>query len=214
MALSTGFVVGYLTIGRIAPFLLPIITFPIFFVIFYQYVILNHFNGLHRGKFEYLYREHLIKKSANSIIKNLFGRGKLLILFLDELSVIGDIRVDIYKESLSNENIKGNKELEFLFYIKIARSARKEEDYDKEITYLKDATSIKPYDLTANYRLGNAYEKLNMRSNAIDSYNLALKDSLIDSVELKEFIKAQIDRVNRKGPCKKPPIPGLKYMIY
>ena len=65
LALATGVVVGYMLNG-IFFFLAPILTFPIGFSIYGQYVIANLFWGDQRGAFEFSYLERRAEKDENN----------------------------------------------------------------------------------------------------------------------------------------------------
>jgi hypothetical protein len=95
----------------------------------------------------------------------------------------------------------------------LSRNALRRYDYNEEVEYLRAATALKPADLVANYWLAHALERVGDAPEARKAYQAALTDPFIDSIELKEFIAAQIKRIETQGPAKKPPIPGFRYFI-
>lgn len=213
MAMATGFALGYMLMS-IIPIILPPVTVSIFAFSIYQIALTRHLWGKDRGNFEYAYRERLTEKAANSIIIKTIGFREFVRLYLDELSTMGIVREELYKEVLATNEISLKDELKFYIYVKAAKSALKESNFEKELSYLKQAVSINPDDLVANYRLGSSLERAGNGSEAISSYEAALSDPLISTRELREFISIQIRRVEARGPAKKPPMPGLRYMAW
>lgn len=185
LAIATGLVLGLLTRIWFLFFIFPIVAF-----IIYQIAIFRYFWGKERGNFEYYYREWLIKSHKIEINQTL------------------------YEGLLQNKQRNTSNEHGFFLYLKASEIATKEYDYDNAIQFLRQAVSSKPYDLVANYRLATALERVGDADNAISAYEAAKQDPSIKSPELKEFISNQIERVKTKGPTKKPPMSGLKYMTW
>lgn len=213
MAIATGFALGYMAF-YIIPFIFSPISFPILAFFIYQFFIYKYFWGEYRGHFEYAYRERQIQEGANKVIKNCLGMKTFIKVFLDELSAIGIERDEIYIELLGITENEANTEQKFLILMKLAHSSKKEDNYEREISYLEQALEILPRDLVANYRLANSFKKIGKSEEAVESYKAALGNPSLLSDKLKDFISSQIERVKSKGPSKKPPVPGLKYMTY
>ena len=223
LAVATGFTLGYIALLIISRIFSPssrifcifsLISFPILAFFLYQIFIYKYFWGEYRGHFEYAYRERQIYKDANEIIRKHLDTVTLITVSLDELSVIGSERDDVYEKLLRKKEIDSNKELRFLILMKYANSLKKGGDDEKENRCLKQAAAIKPGNLVVNYRLANSFEKIGNDNEAVKSYNAALGDPNIWSDNLKNYVTNQIERVKTEGPAKKPPIPGLKYMMY
>ena len=89
---------------------------------------------------------------------------------MDELSVIGSERDDVYEKLLRKKEIDSNKELRFLILMKYANSLKKGDDDEKENRCLKQAAAIKPGNLVVNYRLANSFEKIGNGNEAVKSY--------------------------------------------
>lgn len=194
MAIATGFAIGLLTPF---PHILTLLA-----LLIYQISIYRHFWGKDKGRFEYQYREYIVEQKLKKFIKNFIGTPEWLWDYPDQHLT----------DLLANPRIQNDLNLQFLTYLKLSQVAFKGYDDEKEVEFLRKAVSIKPIDLIVNYRLGNALERISNALGAIAAYKSALMDPLIGSAELKDFISSQIKRVETKGPSKKPPVPGLRYM--
>lgn len=194
-----GIILHILVIMGITPggFLL---IFTIIVLLIYQVAFYRYFWGKGKGHYEYYYREFLVDQAAKSLIS-------------DFTNFTLDHTGEYFSYLLSYPNVKTDPNLKFIAYYELSRLALKTFDYDKEVEYLREAASLKPADLVANYRLANALERVNDAQAAINAYQAALNDPLLDTMELKELISAQIKRVKTQGPAKKPPIPGFRYFI-
>lgn len=204
MATLLGLLAGllFLRLIEISPYLLaPIVFLPL---LIYQISAYRHFWGRDKGHFEYCYREFLIDRAAGSLTGKTLGIPDFLWGYLADYNPI----------LLDRPDIKIDSSLKFIAFLKLAQSALRAYDCRKEIEYLKNAVSLRSGDLVANYRLAHAMERVGNGPAAISTYQAALSDPFLHSAELKEFITAQIKRVQSQGPTKKPPIPGLRYMTY
>lgn len=212
MAVATGGVLGFF-LARVPQTFFFLWLAPICALVVYQYVVQQYFWGKRRGHFEYAYREWLLRKSANVLFIKILGVRRYISLYLDELSALGSVREDIYKNLQGKEEVVRNDSYKFCLYVRIAESALKESSCDREIEYLRRAVSIRPNDLVANYRLGNSLERSGDGQGTVRAYEAALKDPVVEK-ELSEVILAQIKRVETSGPAKKPPMPGFRYMSW
>ncbi len=201
MAAGLGYILNALTI-QIPPhsFFLGIILA----ILIYQISAYRHFWGRERGHFEYYYREYLVNKATKSLIHKTIGIPEIL----------WEYPWQYYPKILENPIVKADPGFQFIVFLKAAQAALKDSDCRKEIEFLRKAVSERPTDLVANCRLAAAMESVGKADAAISAYQAALSDPSLDSAELKEFITAQIKRVESRGPTKKPPIPGLKYISY
>ena len=127
------------------------------------------------------------------------------------MSALGSVREDIYKSIKIKEEVVRNDNYKFCLYVRIAESARKEYSFSREVEYMREAVSIRPNDLVANYRFGNSLERIGDGPGAVRAYYATLTDSAVVGKELKELILAQIRRIETLGPAKKPPIFGFSY---
>lgn len=209
MALAAGFLISFLIPPLFAAF--PFLGLIIFLI--YQVVIFRHFWGKRRGDFEFSSKECLIKKRLNSLIRQYLGIGESIRFKLDQLNNIVTDGWDVYKKLLEVSN---NQKKMYHFYLNhiAADLSRKEGDFRKERNFLITAVSFCPDELITNYRIAVTFEKEGRPEESIEFYRKTLKDSSIDSVELKAFINSQIARVIKKGPKKSPPIPGLRFMSW
>jgi hypothetical protein len=198
MAAALGFLAGTLMPDPRLPILMVILTFLI-----YQISAYRHFWGRDQGRFEYYYREFFLSQTANSLIHKTVGIPEIL----------WDYPGQYYPKILAHPEVEADPALLFTACLKAAQTALKGYDCRQEVEYLRKALSLCPADLVANFRLANAMERAGNATAAISAYQAALSDPFINSGELREFIRAQIKRVESQGPAKKPPIPGLRHMI-
>ncbi len=222
MGLGLGIILGALSrlpFGLIAPALEGSIVIGPFFVGFLtlfwaQISSVQHFLGRRRGHFEYAYRERLVVKEGNALIRKEIGLIRFAGLFWEELSDFSATREDIYKELLARLEGTGNPGLKFPIYLKMSRSAIKHFNFEKGIEWLEIALALRPNDLVANFRLATSLEKAGDGKGAVNRYKVILKDCHIETFELKKFIEDQIERVEKEGPAKRPPMVGLRYMQF
>lgn len=199
MAAALGFLAGLLMPDPRLFVLTVILAF-----LFYQISAYRHFWGREKGHFEYYYREFLINQAAKSLIHKIIGIPEILWEYPSQY----------YPKILGRLEVEADPNLLFIAYLKAAQAALKEYDCRKEIEYLRKAVSLHSKDLVANFWLANAMERVGNAPAAISAYQAALSDPSLDSAELREFIAAQIKRVESQGPTQKPPIPGLRHMVY
>ncbi|NWF53642.1 MAG: hypothetical protein HXY45_02470 [Syntrophaceae bacterium] len=139
-----------------------------------QIFIYKHFYGRNRGNFEYAYRERLLSKEGNALIKKEIGEGQFGRLFFEELSDFSHSREDIYKELLKRAQVRGDNALKFCIYLRMARSSIKHFNFAKGTEWLTMALAIRPDDLMANFRLAIALEKGGDGHGAIRRYRTIL----------------------------------------
>jgi len=199
MAAALGLIAGLAMAFPPLIFLGPVLSF-----LLYQFSAYRHFCGREKGHFEYYYREFLINQAAKSLIHKIIGIPEILWVYPSKY----------YPKILGSPEVQADSNFMFIINLKAAQAALNEYDCRKEIEYLKKAVSLRSSDLVANFRLANAMEGVGNATMAISAYHEALLDPLLNSGELREFIYAQIKRVESRGPTKKPPIPGLRHMSY
>lgn len=192
----------YLDAARIFMYLSVLIA--IIPLLIYQISAYRHFWGMEKGHFEYYYREFLLDQAAKSLFQKTIGTPEFFWIYPGEH----------FPYILDHPEVKTDPNLQFIAFLNAAQAALKEYDCRKEIEYLRKAVSLRLADLVANCRLANAMERIGNAPAAISAYQAALSDPSLDSTELREFIAAQIKRVESQGPTQKPPIPGLRHMIY
>jgi hypothetical protein len=173
-------------------------------LLFSQILAYRHFWGRDKGHFEYYYREFLLDQDAKLLFRKTIGTPDYFWIYPGEH----------FPNILDRPEVKTDPNLQFVAFLWASQAALKEYDDRKEIEYLRKAVSLHSTDLVANFRLANAMERVGDALAAIDAYQAALSDLFLNSGELREFITAQIKRVESQGPTKKPPMPGLRHMIY
>ena len=230
MATATGFVIGLLNSYVINFLLFFWVQEPALFMSRLDYYIFiggllgaivgflcykvsyRHAIPRRRALTEYSYREHMVEESGREIIIRAFGARQAKSLWVDELFEVNS-RLEAIRKVLSDRNGGADDNMNFLIYLKIAKSALKADMPDKEQNYLEKAVTIKPNDLVANYRLALSFERSGEGGKAIKSYEAALKDASIDSPDLKVFIMSQIQRVKAHGPRKRSRFWGARYLF-
>lgn len=206
MAGATGFVIGLI---------IPLFPFrhlggTILGFLVYQIVVYRYFWGKHRGNFEYIYREIVLDNSLKQAIIRRFGKIAYCRFYFDQLNSISSYQWEICQKLLSDNEVIGNDDLMFSIYLKAAKIALKEDNFDREIKYLRKASTIKPNDLVVNCKLAVAMERVRASDDAISAYEAALKDPFLRTDKIRKFLKAQIERVKSKGPSVKQTSPGLR----
>lgn len=198
----------------ITAILYPYSVYFLFFIFFAHqaYIIRSYLNPF-RGNFEYSYLGRKIAKKVNSTIAQHYGWFRLFMLWLDEFSYIGAVRDDFYKEILDNKMLMDDQEFKFSFYMRLARIRAKQDDISIEKEYLDKASKIKPNHPVTLFRLGQNNEKEGDSEAAIKQYQKLLEVQLTDSNAFKSFVSRQIERINKNGPSRRPPNPGLRFAI-
>jgi len=229
-AIGLGIILGYFAFGFLVFTLGPIlestgwlencstlikfVITPLIALLLTQISIFKHFYGRKRGNFEYAYRERLLSKEGNALIKKEIGEVRFGSLFFEELSDFSTSREDIYKELLKRAQVRGDNAFKFHIYLRMSRSSIKHFNFDKGTEWLTMALALRPNDLVANFRLAIALEKAGDGDGAIKRYGTILSECHIETFELRKFIEDQIDRVNKYGPSERPPLVGLRYFQF
>jgi hypothetical protein len=212
-ALATGLLIMYLI-----PPLFSILIFSPFFgligLVIYQVFAFKYFFGDRRGDFEFAYRADMIEKIIRKTLIKKYGKFIFLKYLIDQSSQIRIFEEDyikkLYEEKAENEN----EYLKFAIDLKLAEFSQKNENYDKERKYLTKALEKNRLNLIANYRMAISFEGADMGPDAIEYYKAALKDPQGISDQLQEFIRRQILLVEKNGPRKRPPVPGLRFITW
>ena len=160
------------------------------------------------------YQAYLREKSTRKFITSVLSKSKGFkgyLLRTDELFRGKLLSDDIYKKVLLDNDVVTDDNKKFLIYYRISKDALKYDNRDKERSYLKKAVMIKPNDLLANYRLALSYERSGEGSDAIKSYEAALKDPLADP-HISGFLISEIQRVKGQGP-RKTGFWGVRFLI-
>ncbi len=180
----------------------------------YQFIMFKIFFGNRRGDFEYEYKLYLTDAHIRSAVLHLYGIRKLTHYILDQTSQLSSASKDIILGVLKGSAYTQDMHLEADIYIKLAELYSKDEDYEKERSFLGKAVEVQPHGLIANFRLAVSFEKSGNAESAIKHYKSALQDPSLTSNQLKEFITSHISRVVVDGPREKPPLPGLRYLTW
>jgi len=213
LALATGCLVGLLS-TRVLPFLVfpfmnPAYVFwmipigGIVAVVINQFVVHDYFVGKLRGAFEYVYRESLIKNRIDTEIHRSLTFGTEF----NELESLA-----VYK-AIMNRISEYDAEGQFFAFLAAAHAANVGNEWNNELAALKQAATLRPTDLIANYRLARSYERTGSAQDAIKAYEASLSDPSIDTPELRKFVASQVQRVKENGPQQASPIPGLIYQL-
>lgn len=189
------------------------LVFVLSIFVIHQIYITRSFLKPYRGNFEYFYLEKRLAKSLNARILRNYGWLKLFCLWIDEFGYIGWIRDEFYKELLENETLMKDNDFRFALHLRMAKELAKGDDIQKEKEHLKEALKMRPGNPVALFRLAYSYEKAGEMEKAINSYRSLLETKLADASNFKRLIGQQIERVNTKGPRRRPPNPGLKYAV-
>ncbi len=216
MAIGTGGLLGFFATRII------IIHSPLFNVFLgaliasfiYQITAYSKFWGKRRGEFEYQFKVGAIDRKVKKLVFRYQGYLKHLSYISDGMNNISTAQGDLCKSLIENDLVKSNDEHMYYVYMKISLLENKNDNLEKEISFLNSALQLKPDDLIANYRLAVCFELKGSAVNAIKHYEKSLLDIEIDSKEIKDYIKLQIERINIKGIMDKPPALGLRYMSW
>jgi tetratricopeptide (TPR) repeat protein len=209
MAFATGALIGLFSSQIIIIYSIPvnIIIGACLAIVLYQISAYIKFFGKRRGEFEYDFKVELIEKKVKALVFRHLGIFQYVRYLSDGLNNISTAQGELCKRLIAIVS----DEDKYFIYMKISLLENKNDDLEKEISFLKSALEKNDKDLIANYRLAVCLELNKDAESAIKHYHQALTDTSIDSVELKDFIKLQIERVNSKGPLNKPPALGLRY---
>ncbi len=214
LAIATGCLVGLLStrvlIFLIFPFMNPNYVYlmipigGIVAVVINQFVVHDYFVGKLRGAFEYVYRESLIKSRIDTEIHRSLRLGAAEFNEFESLAVYS---------AIMNRISKYDEEGRFFAFLAAAHAANVGSEWNNELAALKQAATLRPTELIANYRLARAYERSVSAPDAIKAYGASLNDPSIDTPELRNFVASQVQRVKEKGPQHASPIPGLIYQL-
>jgi tetratricopeptide (TPR) repeat protein len=175
-----------------------------------QVVSISLFCGPSRGLFEYENRKYKVMKKAKKILIKILGWLECQMLYLEEFGEISWSEGETYDELL--KDYKVNSDDRFFVLIMAAKLATNKRKYENAIKYLEDALKQNPSELVANFMLGQSFERMGKAEDAVCAYKSALDDPLCISDSLKKYVKDQIERIETKGPLKKPPMPGLRHL--
>ncbi len=156
--------------------------------------------------------EDKFEETGNELIINTFGEEVYDKLYRDDFNEIPIETLEVCEELLSNEKCKGNNELSFYIYVKMAKSYFKDSSYQSSIEYLKKALSIKPHDFYTNFRIAELYEMVSEGELAVNHYESSTKSPDISSGRLQQHVYTQINRVKTKGPSLRQPPQGFKWL--
>jgi len=161
---------------------------------------------------DYNAQEIAFEKQGEDLIVNYLDPKIYERLYIDALNLIPNEGIQLCKEILDRSDVQNNSELQFYFLAKLSKYYFNNGEYNNAISSLKEAISIKPDNFIANMRLAELYERVGFADNAILHYETALRNSEIISFNLREFVTSQIQTVKTKGPRKKEPPDGFKWM--
>jgi tetratricopeptide (TPR) repeat protein len=210
MAAGTGLLMGFFASIFVPPWfhpliqLLPVPLGGLAAVIANLWTVRSYIKGEKRGLFEYVYRELHLDPILKSKIANAWPGAFSAVVELESLA--------LYKALMAQAE-KLHDDERFLCYMAAARVATIGSEDRNAIEALKQALSIRPNDIIANFRLARSFERIGTATEAIKAYLAALLDPTIDAEELRAFIADQAERVREKGPDQRSPIPGLIYQL-
>ena len=211
MAFGIGLIIGIILLLMSGiPWLIPLVVLASFLI--WQFAAYQYFLGKKRGIFEYAYRTYLLRRRAKKILSNEFGRKTVFFVTLGSLDKEGRDLKDLYKAILRDPKYENKDEIAYLVNFMIAELALKEYNFDKEIDFLKNSLSVRPYDFLINFNIANAMERKGLGEDSMNYYKLAVKDHSGISESLKEFALSQVSRVQREGPRKRGVASGLSYL--
>ena len=203
MAIATGSVCGMLVFPYIG---VPVGVFM--GLLLGQIVVFSYYTGKRRGKFELQFLWFQRKKEIQGSITRTIGYIGYLRQSLAEMGEISWSKGEKYESILKDET---DDSFKFLLYQKIGLLAKKDRNYKKAISCFEKCLDTKPFDLLSHYILAQCLEREGLGERAIVSYKSASQESGIKSASLKKYIDCQVKRVEKKGPSKKPPNPGLMH---
>jgi tetratricopeptide (TPR) repeat protein len=216
MALGTGLLMGFILGSMLRPIFdhskespIPVIiglSIGIISIIIYQCYAYSYFFGERRGVFEYIYRQSFTDRRIKMVMNS------LTFTFSDEKNVLNYLPTIAVPMLLKKIETAPDPSCKFDIYMTLAWAAAKEDQHQKAIEYLQTAITLKKDDLVASTRLGQSWEHLGKGEEAIQAYEMALRDPSLDSQALKEFVSWQIERVKTTGPKKSMPYHYLKHM--
>ncbi len=216
MAVGTGSLIGFFA-SRVIIIYSPLFNAflgALIAALIYQFTTYSKFWGKRRGEFEYQYKIGIIDSKVANLVFRYLGILKYLSYMSDGMNNISTAQGDLCKRLIDNGRVTMSDWHMYYVYMKMSLLENKDDNLEKEISFLKSALEIKQDDLIANYRLAICFELKKNAEDAIRSYEKALSDISIDSKEIKDFIKLQIDRVEAEGTMKKSPSLGLRYMSW
>lgn len=210
IAAGTGLLMGYFASIFVPPWfhplvqLLPVPLGGLAAVIANLWTVHSYIKGKKKGLFEFVYRESHLDPILKSKIANAWPGAFNAVIELESLSLF---------KALMTQAEKLNDNERFICYMAAAMVASIGSEDRNAIEALKQALSIRPNDIIANFRLARSFERIGSATEAIKAYQAALLDPTIDVEELRAFIADQAERVGEKGPDQRSPIPGLLYQL-
>lgn len=218
-AFASGMLLGYVVLSMFAKALERYITnggyalsfllvFGMGTAIAYQFVAQTYFYGKRRGEFEFDYLEDILMKRIKKIIKSVPCKQADRDLLPFDPTALNPTILQLTEKAYDPD-------LKFLLFMTLAMQCIKADEYGKIAEYAQEALAYKPDDLVANFILAEAQEYQGEGNKAVQSYSAALRDPMAESPPLRDFIAAQIARVQKNGPRTGSKIQkGLRYMTY
>jgi tetratricopeptide (TPR) repeat protein len=175
-----------------------------------QLAALRNFFGDRRGQFEYEYcRSCALKEAKRALIKTI-GWFSCQKLYLSELGEISWSEGEHYERIIKNSTLE-NKD-RYYMYIRAAYVLTGKRKYENSIANLEKANELYPTALVSNFMIAQSYERLGEAEKAISAYEKAMNDPCTKSIKITKYLNDQIQRVQTKGPSKKPPMGGLRHL--
>ena len=165
-------------------------------------------NKSNRPNFRLAQLEDDYKEELKTTVRNKFGRAIYSQINPDLHSIDSD-QSDIIKQLLSECSSNDNF-LKYLLHATLGMYSLKNENEKNAIANFKSALVFNPDSIICLTWLAETYELVGDAENALAIY----KRALMLSPSIKRYFSKQIDIVENKGPRKKPPVTGFRYMAY
>jgi len=132
--------------------------------------------------------------------------------YIGETADISDELNKLIDPKKVEEKLGKSDRLKFYLHLREAKHALKNDSPGKMREELLAAISLMADDVVANFMLAQAFEILDDSNQAITFYKTS--GTLVEnqSTNLKKHIESQAKRVEEKGPRKRLPNPGLRYL--
>jgi tetratricopeptide (TPR) repeat protein len=203
MAIATGFVCGMIVFPYIG---VPAGAF--IGLIVSQIVVFSYYAGKRRGKFELQFLWFQRKKEIRESIAKTIGYIGCFRQSIAEMGEVSWSKGEKYESILKDEI---DDSFKFLLHQKLGLLAKKDRNYKKAISCLEKCIDTKPFDMLSHFLLAQCFEREGLGEKAIAYYKTASRESGAKSTCLQKHIDCQVERVEKKGPSKKPPNPGLMH---
>ncbi len=150
---------------------------------------------------DYEREENRFEETSNQLILNTFGYE------IFERIYTGGMDINMCKNLLQKEQSGKDPEVRFCLLVKLAICYAKDGQIRTAIQAFRDALSIKPEDLMANFRIATLYESIGSANDAVMHYKLVKKYNKLAG-DFDDYLDNQIKRVMTEGPRERGPYDG------